>query len=443
MPGDMTGKGMNYRWQVMALLFFATCINYLDRQIIGLLKPVLAIEFNWTETDFARIVMFFTAAYAIGYVTMGWLIDKMGTKAGFILIVLVWSTASVSHALAGSVLGFGLARLILGLGESGNFPASVKAIAEWFPTNERGIASGILNAGTSIGVLLALVVAPYLLRIYGWHTVFWVTGAVGFVWLIFWVIFYRDSGRHRSRSARERELTAADDAVPAESVVPWGRLFTMRATWAFIMGKFLIDPIYWFFLFWLPSYFSAIYHADIKKTSLPLICIYLATTAGSVCGGYLSDWLIRTGRTPVSARKISLLVFALTELGVMLALACFSQTLWISVSLLSIAAATHQAWSANIFTIASDQFPKSSVSSVVGIGGMAGSVGGILFPLLVGYVLDYFIAAGNLSRGYQVLFTICGFTYVTVWFIISLLTKENTRLKTSGLITVHEENNTL
>lgn len=422
--GMNVSKTGNYRWLIVILLLIATSVNYLDRQIIGLLKPVLEKEFSWSETDYARIVMAFTAAYAIGLLLTGRFIDRIGTKAGYSLSIIVWSVAGMLHALAGSAIGFGVARLLLGLGEAGNFPAAVKTVAEWFPMKERGLATGIFNAGTSIGVVSALLIVPLILNFYGWREVFWITGALGFVWLIFWLVYYDVPSRQKRLRASELEYIRAgqtDEPVQQERIsVKWTSLFRLPQTWAFITGKALIDPIYWFFLFWLPSYFSSAFTLDLKKPSLELMIIYTATTIGSIGGGYLSSLLIRRGWKVLKARKGVLLLFAFLEVSIMLT--PYASSAWIAVLLISIAVAVHQAWATNIFTMAADMFPKQAVSSVVGIGGMAGAAGGILFPILVGYLLDAYKAAGNLTAGYNLLFTICGCTYLFAWIIIHLLT---------------------
>ncbi|RDC65503.1 MFS transporter [Adhaeribacter pallidiroseus] len=435
MPGPKIG---NYRWVIVALLFTATTINYLDRQIIGLLKPTLEKEFNWTETDFARIVMAFTAAYAVGLLISGRVIDKIGTKLGYTITVVVWSVAAMLHAVARSAFGFGLARVGLGLGEAGNFPAAMKAVAEWFPKSERAKATGIFNAGTSIGVVMALIIVPWILKYHGWQEVFWITGALGFVWLIFWFLFYEVPARQKRLSVAElhfitsgqEEGTAAQPATG--QYIKWYKLFTFPQTWAFVTGKGLIDPIYWFFLFWLPSYFSSTFNLDLKKPSLPLMLIYLATTVGSIGGGYFSSWLIKKGMPTLKARKTALFIFAVLEVSIILAQ--FATDVWVAVGLISLAVAVHQAWATNIFTTASDMFPKEAVSSVVGIGGMAGAVGGILFPILVGYLLDTYKAQGNLAGGYNLLFTICGFTYLTAWLIIHVLTRKAKKVEAYQLV---------
>lgn len=419
-------KIKNYRWVIVALLFFATTINYLDRQIIGLLKPTLEKEFQWTETDFAHIVMAFTAAYAIGLLFFGWLIDRIGTKIGYSLSVILWSLSGMLHAIARSVTGFSIARIGLGIGEAGNFPAAMKAVAEWFPKKERALATGIFNAGTSIGVVLALLITPWILVRYGWQEVFWITGALGFVWLIFWIFLYEIPTKQKRITSEELELITlgqehSPDEVAATRSIKWHKLFALPQTWAFVTGKFLIDPIYWFFLFWLPSYFSSTFNLDLKKPSLPLMIIYAATTIGSIAGGYFSSWLIRKGWPTLKARKTVLLIVAVLELSIISAQ--FVTDVWIAVALISLAVALHQAWATNMFTTASDMFPKEAVSSVVGIGGMAGACGGILFPILVGYLLDTYKAEGNLAGGYNVLFTVCGLTYLIAWTIIHFLTR--------------------
>ncbi len=419
------------------MLFFATTINYIDRQIIGLLKPVLEVEFNWTESDFAHIVMAVTAAYAIGLLVMGRLIDKIGTRAGYTLIITLWSIAGMLHALARNAFQFALARFGLGIGEAGNFPAGVKVISEWFPKKERGIATGIFNSGPSVGVVMALLIVPWILNSYSWQEVFWITGALGFVWLIFWLIFYQLPDRQKRLTVKELELIREDrelncDHETGDKVkIRWYRLFTFPQTWALITGKGLIDPIFWFFLFWLPSYFSSTYELDLKRPSLELIIIYSATTIGSFLGGYFSSLLIKRGWAVMKARKTALFLFAVTELTIILAQ--YTTAAWMAVAIISLAVAVHQAWATNVFTMASDMFPSEAVGSVTGIAGMAGAVGGILFPLLVGFLLDTYKQAGNLTGGYNILFTICGLTYLTAWLIIHLLTRKHTNVRLEEL----------
>ena len=413
----------NYRWVVVTLLFFATTINYLDRQVIGLLKPVLEVQFHWTETDYGYIVMAFSAAYAIGLLAFGGFIDKIGTKLGYTISLIVWSIAAMLHAVVKSTLGFGVVRAALGIGESGNFPAAIKVVAEWFPKKERALATGIFNSGANIGAVVAPVMVPWILGVYGWQMAFLITGAIGFIWLIFWWIFYEIPSKHKKVSAEEFAYIHSDAEMAVvkeeESKIKWVQLFSIRQTWTFVIGKFLTDPIWWFFLFWLPSYFSSTFNLDLKKPSLPLILVYTATSVGSIGGGYLSSYFIKKGWPVFRARKTAMFIFALCVLPIISAM--YATNIWQAVALISLAAAAHQAWSANIFTTASDMFPKRALSSVVGIGGMAGSVGGILFPFLVGHILEFYKESGHLTTGYNIIFIICGCAYLLAWFIMHLL----------------------
>jgi ACS family hexuronate transporter-like MFS transporter len=418
-------KKTNYRWVVVILLFFATTINYLDRQVIGFLKPTLEKEFHWTEEDYGYIVMAFQAAYAVGLLAFGGFIDKLGTKLGYTISLIVWSLAAMLHAIVKTTLGFGVVRAALGLGESGNFPAAIKVVAEWFPKKERALATGIFNSGANIGAVVAPVMVPWILGIYGWQMAFIITGAIGFVWLIFWWIFYEIPSRHKKINAAEFEHVHSDigetiDDDEPHAKVKWLRLFGIRQTWTFVVGKFLTDPIWYFFLFWLPSYFSTTFNLDLKKPSLPLVLVYTATTIGSVGGGFLSSWFIKKGMPIFKARKTAMFLFALCVLPIFGAR--YATNIWQAVGLISLAAAAHQAWSANIFTTASDMFPKRAVSSVVGIGGMAGSVGGIAFPFFIGWVLETYKKAGNITAGYNIIFSICACAYLVAWLIMHLLT---------------------
>jgi ACS family hexuronate transporter-like MFS transporter len=418
-------KKTNYRWVVVGLLFFATTINYLDRQVIGLLKPTLEKQFSWTEEDYSHIVMAFQTAYAIGLLAFGGFIDRLGTKLGYTVSLIVWSLAAMLHAVVKSTLGFGVVRAALGLGESGNFPAAIKVVAEWFPKKERALATGVFNSGANIGAVVAPVMVPWILGVYGWQMAFIITGAIGFVWLIFWWFLYEIPARHKKINAAEFEHIHSDIEEPAvenaaEEKVKWVRLFGIRQTWAFVVGKFLTDPIWYFFLFWLPSYFSSTFHLDLSKPSLPLVLIYTATTVGSIGGGYLSSWFIKSGMPIFKARKTAMLIFALCVVPIFAAR--YAANIWQAVGLISLAAAAHQAWSANIFTTASDVFPKRAVSSVVGIGGMAGSIGGIAFPFFIGWILETYKEAGNITGGYNIIFTVCASAYLVAWLVMHLLT---------------------
>lgn len=411
MPNKYTNMyGLQPKWKLAILIFLATCLNYFDRQLIGLLKPVIGNELGWSEIDFSRIVTAFTAAYAIGLLLFGRFLDKIGIKWGYLLAVMAWTLASMGHALASTVGGFILARILLGLGEAGNFPAGIKAIAEWFPVKERGQATGFFNSGTSVGVVVAVLIVPIVMHYFGWKGVFWATGVLGLLWTLAWIRFYKP---------RKGSIEMPDEA--SNQPDSWISLFRQKETWAYVAGKLFIDPIFWFFLFWLPSYFSSTFHIDLSKPSPELMIIYASTTMGSILGGYFSSQLINRGWSPLRSRKTVLLFFAILELGIITAR--YITDVWTAVALISVVVAIHQAWATNIFTLATDLFPKKNVSSVVGIGGMAGSLGGIGFPLLVGWILDEFKSNGDLTGGYNLIFMICGFTYSMTWLIIHLLTR--------------------
>lgn len=415
----------NYRWVVCALLFLATTINYIDRQVIGLLKPTLEKEFHWTEVDYGYIVMAFAAMYALGYAIFGSLIDKVGSKIGYSISVFVWSIAAMLHAAVRSTLGFGIVRGLLGLSEAGNFPAGVKAVAEWFPKKERGLATGIFNSGTSIGAVAAPLLVPWILGVYGWKEAFWITGSFGFIWLIFWWLFYEIPSKQKRLQQVEFDFIHSDiEPAVSETAVKlkWRQLLLLKQTWVFIVGKVLTDPIWWFFLFWLPAYFSDTFQLDLTKPSWHLAIVYAATTFGSIGGGYLSSYFIKHGWPVLKARKTTLLIAAIAVTPIFLAK--YATDIWVAVAIISLATAAHQAWSTNIFTIVSDIVPKKTVSSVVGIGGMSGSIAATLFPLLVGFLLAYYKSAGNIKAGYDILFIICGCAYFLAWVIITLLTKQ-------------------
>ena len=425
-PPVMTKK-TNYRWVIVGLLFFATTINYLDRQVISLLKPILEKDFNWSESDYGNIVTVFTFFYGTSTLLAGYVIDRIGTKSGYIWAILVWSLAAMGHALAGGTAGFMVARAFLGIGEAGNFPASIKTVAEWFPQKERALAVGIFNAGANIGAVAAPAVVPWLALVAGWQMAFIATGALGFIWIVVWWFYYEVPARHKRVNSYELAYiteepviaaTTAGDAAAidlADTTVRYP-IFSNRAIWGFMSGKFMTDPIWWFFLFWLPSYLSNIYHLDLKKLGAPLIVIYSAATIGSVGGGWLSSMLIRKGWHPTRARQWAMALFAICVMPVML----ISQLdgLWPVIGVLSLAVAAHQAWSANIFTVAADQFPKQVLSRVVGLGTMAGTLGGAIFPLIVGRVLDHYKALDQLSEGYYIIFYIAGLAYLVAWSLL-------------------------
>ena len=424
LTAPLATKQTNYRWIIVALLFAATTINYLDRQVIGLLKPILEKEFNWTESDYGNIVTVFTFFYGATTLLAGYIIDRIGTKMGYIWAIVVWSFAAMGHALAGGTFGFMVARAFLGIGEAGNFPASIKTVAEWFPQKERALAVGIFNSGANIGAVVAPAIVPPLALMAGWQTTFIATGALGFLWIIAWWFYYEVPARHKRVSPAElahiTSETTITDAAPVELLSdgsqPKYAIFGNRAIWGFMSGKLLTDPIWWFFLFWLPSYLSNIYHLDLKKLGAPLIVIYLAATIGSVGGGWLSSMLIQKGWHPTRARQWAMALFAICITPVM----AISQmgSMWPVIAILSLAVAAHQAWSANIFTVAADQFPKQVLSRVVGLGTMAGTLGGAVFPLIVGRILDHYKALGSLSEGYYIIFYVAGLAYLVAWSML-------------------------
>lgn len=402
-----------HRWVICALLFFATTINYIDRQVIGILKPTLSAEFGWSETDYADIVFAFQAAYAIGLLLVGRFIDKAGVKWGYAIAVAVWSLFGMAHAAAYSVATFAMARFGLGIGEAGNFPAAIRSAADWFPKKERALATGIFNSGSNVGAILTPLVVPFIVidLALGWQGAFLITGALGLVWLLFWWMIYRDPENNPKVGAAELAHIRSD---PAEKDTPiaWSELLKYRQTWAFAAGKFLTDPIWWFFLFWLPDFFGKNYGLDLKTFGPALIAIYLLADVGSIGGGWLSSWLIKRGWSINRGRKTAMLLCALCVLPVSLAI--YAENLYIAVAIIGLAAAAHQGWSANLFTLVSDVMPRRAVGSVVGIGGMAGAIGGMLMAKYAGYVLE------NVGS-YTPIFLLIGSMYLIALAIIHML----------------------
>jgi ACS family hexuronate transporter-like MFS transporter len=401
----------NYRWSICALLFFATTINYVDRQVIGILKPTLQTQFGWNEIDYSNIVFAFQVAYAMGLLMVGRVIDRIGVHKGFSLAVVVWSLAAMAHALARSVLGFEFARFALGIGEAANFPASIKTVAEWHPRKERALATGIFNAGSNVGIIVAALLVPWLTSAYGWQWAFIATGALGFVWLIAWVIFYTPPEKQPRLSAAELSFIRSDAEV-SEKSVPWASIVGHRQTWAFAIGKMLTDPIWWVYLFWIPDFLNRTYGLSLSQIGVPLITIYLLADIGSVGGGWISSSLIRRGWTVNRGRKTAMLVSALAVVPVIFAARASSLT--VAVLLIGLAAAAHQGWSANIFTLASDMFPRRAVGSVVGFGGMFGAIGGMVIAKVVGYILEW-------TDSYVPIFILAGSAYLIALLVIHLL----------------------
>ncbi len=419
MPKSETG---NYRWMVVTFLFFATTINYIDRSVMGVLEPTIAGDLHWTNTTYGVINGIFQACYALGLLLFGWIVHKLGTKKAYIISIITWSLSAMAHSLVRTTGGFIAVRSALGIGEGGNFPTAIKVCAEWFPKRERALATGIFNSGANIGAVVVPIVIPFILTLYGWRASFLFTGILSLTWLFFWWTRYEIPTRKKGLSQAEFDHIHSDNedvATVNEQPLSWGKLIRVRQTWAFIVGKFLTDPIWWFFLFWLPPYFKDTFSLDLHKPGWPLVIVYSSSTIGSIGGGLLSSWLIRKGWAVNRARRSAMLLFACCVVPIV-SVRYFSG-IWTVVALISLAAAAHQAWSANIFTTASDMFPKRAVSSVVGIGGMFGSVGGIFFQPLVGWILDFFKRQQNISLGYNLIFIICGSAYLLAWIVMGLL----------------------
>lgn len=415
-----TGKPSNYRWVVCALLFAATTINYIDRQILGLIKPILDEELHWTNEQFGYANSLFQGAYALSLLGFGWLIDRFGTKVGYAVSIAAWSLAALGHAFVGTVSGFYIARVALGLGEGGNFPSAIKAVALWFPKRERATATAIFNSGTNVGAMAAPLLVPVVAYTWGWHWAFIIAGAVGFLWLLAWLPFYNVPEKIKSVNQAEMDHINSDrDDVAGEAKpVRWRSLLRYRQTWAFVMAKALTDPVWWFFLTWLPDYFKSSRHLDIKNSSPMLATIYGLATVLSIFGSWFTGALVKSGWTVTRARKTAMAFFALCVVPIVFVKGA---TDWQAVFLIGFACAAHQAWSANLFTTASDMFPKRAVASVVGLGGMAGSAVGMTFPIICGRLLDGFKAEGNLVGGYAILFAICASAYVVGWIVQHLL----------------------
>jgi MFS transporter, ACS family, aldohexuronate transporter len=404
----------NVRWTICAMLFAATTINYMDRQVIALLKPTLQHSIGMTELDYGYVVDAFQLAYALGLLAAGRFVDKVGTRIGYMVIMAFWSLSAMSHALANTVLEFGIARFALGLGESGNFPAAIKTTAEWFPQSERSLATGIFNCGTNIGVILASLIVPIVTIHFGWHSAFLVTGIFSSLWIVLWYFNYRRPTEHARLTAAELAHINAEPSrleTPTPST-PWINLLAHRQTWGFTIAKFLTDPIWWFYLFWLPSYFSQKFHLNLSHLGLPLVIVYNASAVGSIGGGWLPAPFRRLGFSPEKARLAAMTCCACAVVPIFLV--NYLSAEWVAIALLSLAAAAHQGWSANLFTTASDMFPLNEVGSVTGIGGMAGSAGGFLLATFAGYILQ-------MTQSYASLFAIAASAYLTALVVLLLL----------------------
>jgi len=402
----------HYRWTVCALLFFATTINYVDRQVLSMLADTLKVQIGWTAIEYGNITTAFSMAYMFGLLGAGRLLDKFGTRIGFTIAITLWSVAAMGHAWATSAFTFGIARTLLGLGEAANFPACIKTVAEWFPKRERAHATGIFNSGSNIGAVVAPITVPWLATTYGWQSAFLITGALGFLWLVFWLILYGPPQVHKKVSGQELKLIESD---PADKVAtyPWQRLLPRRQTWAFGLGKFLTDPVWWFYLFWLPLYFQETFGLKLTQLPVPMLVIYNTSSVGSIGGGWLSSALINRGWTINAARKTAMLVCALSVLPVFYVPYADKTSMWLVIAVLSLAMAAHQGFSANLFTTTSDMFPRAAVGSVVGIGGAMGALGIALMQQLAGHVREW-------TGGFTVLFFISASIYLVALGVIHL-----------------------
>ena len=418
-PVTQTSVIGRYRWVICALLFLATTINYIDRQILSLIKETLDRQLHWSNTQFGWTNSIFQLCYAASLFIFGMVIDRWGTKIGYAVSIAAWSLAAVGHSLVGSIPGFFVARGALGLGEGGNFPSAIKAVALWFPKKERAYATSIFNAGTNVGAIVAPALVPPIAAAFGWQAAFVAAGIAGFLWLFLWLPFYNVPEKIKNLDPGELAHIRSDaEAGGDDGKAPWLSVLRYRQAWSFIVAKFLTDPVWWFFLIWLPDFFKKTRGLDIKKSWVHLVTIYVIVTVLSIFGGWITGYLKESGWTVTRARKTGMLIFAVLVLPI---LAVTRTGDWTAVLLIGLAGSAHQAWSANLYTTVSDMFPKRAVATVIGIGGMAGSVGGFLFPIVTGMLLDKFTAAGNVTAGYAILFTICASAYLIAFAVNHLL----------------------
>ncbi|GGH57610.1 ACS family hexuronate transporter-like MFS transporter [Filimonas zeae] len=440
----------SYRWTICALLFVATTVNYLDRQVLSLLQPHLEELYGWTNSDYANITAAFQLFYAIAMLFAGKFIDKIGTKWGYAVAIIVWSLGALVHAYSvdigtgiggilkvfgitvwsASVLGFMASRMVLALGEAGNFPAAIKATAEYFPQKERSLATGIFNSGANIGAIIAPIAIPRIEALWGWEAAFVIVGLFGFVWLAFWLVFYEKPEKQKRLSKAELEYitegvpavhAAPSEDVPVEQKIKWSTLLGFRQTWAFVVGKALTDGVWWFFLFWLPAYLKSNYQLVGDAISLPLAILYSLSMIGSISGGWLPVFFINRGLPAFDGRRRAMLLIALVPLIVLAAQPLGYISYWVPVLLIGIGTAAHQAWSANIFTTVSDMFPKKAIGSIVGIGGMAGGLGGVIISKAGGALFDHYKAQGHIETGYTIMFAFCATAYILAWVLMKLL----------------------
>ena len=408
--GERVGR---YRWVICGLLFFATTVTYVDRQVLGILSKDLKDSIGWTEVDYGNIVATFNAAYAFGLLLAGRLMDRIGTRLGYALAIVWWSLAAMAHALARTPFGFGVARAGLGIGEAGNFPAAIKTVAEWFPKKERALATGLFNAGSNVGAIVAPLTVPWIATHLGWRWAFLLTGAIGLIWLAFWLPIYSRPEKHPKVSKAELDHIQSDPPDPPAVKVPWSRLIPHRQASAFAIAKYLTDPVWWFYLYWIPNFFRDKHGLDLTTIGPPLIAIYLIADIGSIGGGWLSSSFIKRGWTINRSRKIAMLICALAVTPI--TFAANVKNLWGAVALIGLAAAAHQGWSCNLFTTTSDMFPRNAVGSIVGLGGMAGALGGATMAVATGYILE------STHQNYAIIFTIAGTLYLFALSVIHAL----------------------
>ncbi len=400
-----------FRWVICGLLLLGTTKNYMDRNVLGVLNTTLQHDLGWSEIDYSNLIVAFQAAYGLGMLVVGRVIDRLGTRLGYALAMIFWSVASMGTAFCHSLFSFGALRVALGLGESAVFPASIKAVAEWFPSKERALATGIFNAGTNIGAILTPLVVPWLVAFWGWRGAFLGVGSLGFVWLVLWLLIYRRPQEHPWVSPAELAYIESDvSEKPGRT--RWLPLLKLRQTWCFALGKFLVDPVWWFYLFWLPEFLQRKHGLSLQQIFAPILVVYVISDVGSVLGGWLSSFLIKTGKSVNAARKIALLACAIAVIPVVFAPRV--ESMWTAVLLIGLAAAAHQGFSANLYTLTTDMFPSRAIGSVVGIGGMLGAVGGLLIATVVGHVLQR-------TGSYQIPFLIAGVTYLIAVGVIHAL----------------------
>jgi len=423
MPGVVAAAERvgRYRWVICGLLFAGTAINYVDRQMIGVLKAPISHDLGWNERDFATVIIWFQAAYALGYASFGWFIDRLGARVGYSVAFIIWTVGHTLCGFAGSAAQFSAARFVLGVGESGNFPAGIKAVSEWFPARERALATGIFNAGANIGAVVTPAVVPFIVVTLGlgWRMAFIITGAASLVWLVAWAVIYRRPREQPRVSAAELAYIESDPADPAEKI-GWLRLLRYRETWAYALGKFLIDPIWWLFLFWTPDFLAKTYHLDLKSFGPPLIVIYLISDLGSIAGGWSSSTMMKRGFSANVARKLTMLACAFLVMPIFFAQ--YVDSLWLAVAIVGLATAAHQAFSANLYTIPSDMFPRGAVGSVVGIGGTVGAVGGMGMAWFTGYILQT-------TGSYTLIFAVAGSVYLIAVGVVHLLSPRLARVE--------------